>query len=124
MASYKFISINSNTIARRPVGASYRTSYSFMIYGWGLRRRNAYISLRLLISSIEVNWFFMHLMATCLLVFMLRALSTSENVPSPTLLIKTYLCILFIVYNYFILIFNFIIIILKLIIYPLFIIVM
>jgi hypothetical protein len=38
----------------------------------------------------DSKWFFIHLIATCLPVFIDYALNTSENVPSPFLEIKRY----------------------------------
>ncbi len=48
IASYIFISINSNTKASRPVGSSYKTSSRVIMLGCGERRFKAYISRRLL----------------------------------------------------------------------------
>ena len=72
------------------VDTYYKTSYNLIIWGCGLRRRRAWISLRLLTCSMVSKWFFMHFIATYFPVFMLWAFSTSEKVPSPFFDISRY----------------------------------
>ena len=57
---------------------------------WGDSLLSAWISRRLFTCSMLPKWFFMHLMATYSPVCRLWALSTSEKVPSPFLLISRY----------------------------------
>lgn len=66
-----------------PVGSSNRTSISFMIFSWLLSMLSAWISFSFLIFYTESNFFFMHLIATCLFVFSDSAINTTENVPLP-----------------------------------------
>ena len=113
--SYKFMSINSNTRAKRPVGSSlighyYITSINLMILACGDKRRKAWISRRLFTFSIESKWFFMHFIATCLPVRVLWALNTSLKVPSPFFEMSRYsdyhlLCI--ILYHFLFRMFNY-----------------
>ena len=49
--THKFMSINSNTNASRPVGLSYSTSSSCTTLGCGDSLRNAWISLKLFTCS-------------------------------------------------------------------------
>lgn len=93
--SYRFISINSNTKASRLVGSSlhksyYKISTSLIIYGFGDKRRKAYISLKVLTYSIFLNLLFMHLIATKPPVCIFCAFKTSLKVPSPLLPINRY----------------------------------
>ena len=85
-----FMSISSNTSARRPVGWSYSTSRSLITFPCGLRRRNAWISRRLFTWSKESKWFFMHLIATYFPFLMHCAFRTSLNVPSPFFATRRY----------------------------------
>lgn len=66
-----------------PVGSSKSTSMSLMMFSWLLRMLRAWISFSFLIFSTESNFFFMHLIATCLPVFSESAMNTTENVPLP-----------------------------------------
>ena len=91
MTSYRFWSISSNTRASRPVGWSYKTSSRVMIWGWGDKRRRAWISRNVFTWSMLSKWFRIHLIAWYEPRFTFWALSTSEKVPSPFLDTSLYL---------------------------------
>ena len=93
--SYILRSISSKTKPKRPLRSSLflcynMTSKSFTMWGWGDNRFNAWISRKLFTSSLLLNSFFMHLIATNFPVDMFWAFITSLKVPSPFFEINLY----------------------------------